>query len=277
MILPPPTKIPPSFPKKVTLPNFHCQITVPSDFEHISKVINHFNYLFQPVDIVGDRLDRLVLSLSEAANNALEHGNKFNQEKTTCISMRLCKNYLVIRVEDQGDGFNWRAIDMEKLPDVTKPNGRGLFLINKFMDKMIFNDKGNQVTMLKCLGKATSFQIQISTRGKMILARLLGVFDRENAKLFRTAWNSWISKGYIQVVVVLKNLEVLTNSGVRELLNLSRCLSEKGGGMRLCNTNDVINRSDCKAGPLKLFAEFDDTEGAIKEIKHFQTRPIPPR
>ena len=55
---------------------------------------------------------------------------------------------LVYVVNDQGPGF-----DPSTLPDPTDPSnlerigGRGLMLIRTFMDRVEFNDSGNQITM----------------------------------------------------------------------------------------------------------------------------------
>ena len=56
----------------------------------------------------------------------------------------------VFVVRDEGPGF-----DPNSLPDPTdpenllKPSGRGIMLIRTFMDAVSFNEKGNEVTMVK--------------------------------------------------------------------------------------------------------------------------------
>ena len=53
-------------------------------------------------------------------------------------------------IRDEGPGF-----DRSQLPDpsdpenLDRPSGRGIFLMNCFMDEIIFNDVGNEVTMIK--------------------------------------------------------------------------------------------------------------------------------
>jgi anti-sigma regulatory factor (Ser/Thr protein kinase) len=53
-------------------------------------------------------------------------------------------------IGDEGPGF-----DPTKLPDPTdptnleRPSGRGLLLMRTFMDEVIYNDAGNQVTLIK--------------------------------------------------------------------------------------------------------------------------------
>jgi anti-sigma regulatory factor (Ser/Thr protein kinase) len=53
-------------------------------------------------------------------------------------------------IQDEGPGF-----DPASLPDPTDPenldkvSGRGLLLMRTFMDEVSYNDRGNQVTMIK--------------------------------------------------------------------------------------------------------------------------------
>lgn len=57
-----------------------------------------------------------------------------------------------VTVEDEGPGF-----DPTKLPDPTDPanldrvSGRGLLLIQTFMDEVKFNDRGNRISLYKIL------------------------------------------------------------------------------------------------------------------------------
>ncbi len=53
-------------------------------------------------------------------------------------------------IRDEGSGF-----DRSELPDPTDPenllksSGRGVMLMQTFMDEVIFNDRGNEVTLIK--------------------------------------------------------------------------------------------------------------------------------
>ena len=90
------------------------------------------------------------LACEEAMINAIKFGNKSKSDKAVSIDWDVTDEAVVISVEDEGQGFNYRD-----LPDPTKPKnlikngGRGLFLIHKTMDKVEFNSKGNKITMTK--------------------------------------------------------------------------------------------------------------------------------
>jgi anti-sigma regulatory factor (Ser/Thr protein kinase) len=115
------------------------------------------------------------IALEEALRNALFHGNlEIRSEeregdgdvyRTLIESRRGSDTYrqrhLYVRakfspgeatftIQDDGPGF-----DPHSLPDPTDPenldkvSGRGLLLMRTFMDSVSYNDRGNQVTMVK--------------------------------------------------------------------------------------------------------------------------------
>jgi len=90
------------------------------------------------------------LALEEAVINAIKHGNQLDDTKRVTISFSVDDERAVVSVEDEGEGFR-----LEDVPDPTDEDylmatsGRGLALINAYMDEVRFNDRGNQITMIK--------------------------------------------------------------------------------------------------------------------------------
>lgn len=90
------------------------------------------------------------LAMEEALVNAIKHGNHFDATKRVRVECRLSPVSVVIRVSDDGDGF-----DPNTIPDPTdpqrldSPSGRGVMLMRSFMSRVEFNDKGNEVTLRK--------------------------------------------------------------------------------------------------------------------------------
>ncbi len=98
----------------------------------------------------GDRLRlNLRVSLSEALANAMLNGNQRDPDKRVRIEARLRPERIVVRVTDEGGGF-----DPTLIPDPTLPEhrlrgaGRGIFLIRNLMDAVEFNERGNAITMV---------------------------------------------------------------------------------------------------------------------------------
>ena len=95
---------------------------------------------------IGD-YDRfsLDLILREALNNAVLHGNKGDPDLVIFVSLMLVGNWFHIRIEDQGDGFDWtRLIQAEPNPE--EEHGRGLPIIMHYGEEVELNSKGNQIS-----------------------------------------------------------------------------------------------------------------------------------
>ena len=55
-------------------------------------------------------------------------------------------------IRDDGQGFDHTAVADPTSPEfLERPGGRGVFLMRAFMDEVIYNDKGNEVTLVKHL------------------------------------------------------------------------------------------------------------------------------
>ncbi|HWB64672.1 MAG TPA: ATP-binding protein [Chitinophagales bacterium] len=118
--------------------------------ENIAIVEKFIDDLRNEVNIGDDVYGNILISLTEAANNAIIHGNDSDESKQVEISYELDgrgKNLSFI-IKDQGPGF-----DYNNLPDPTAPenlektSGRGVFLMMQLADMVVFSDKGATVEM----------------------------------------------------------------------------------------------------------------------------------
>ena|SRR3989339_401880 len=124
-------------------------ITIPSDSSAvasvISKVLSALEGLFEQDDIFA-----VHLALEEALVNAINHGNKMDSQKQVVISYSVGQDMAEISVADQGNGFDPRHVpDPRCGENLYKAGGRGLFLIQSYMDEVDFNEKGNCIRMVK--------------------------------------------------------------------------------------------------------------------------------
>jgi len=90
------------------------------------------------------------LATEEALINAIKHGNKFDRSRKIRVSTDIDSQRVEITIADEGEGF-----DPASVPDPTadenleKPCGRGIMLMRAYMDEVIYNDKGNEVRMIR--------------------------------------------------------------------------------------------------------------------------------
>ena len=94
----------------------------------------------------------------EAISNAILHGSGGLVGKPVHVSYFVDAEKLWIRVQDQGAGFDITKVPDPRLPEnVDRPHGRGLFLMNFYMDKVQHGVPANVVTMVKlCSSKKFS-------------------------------------------------------------------------------------------------------------------------
>ncbi len=84
----------------------------------------------------------------ESLLNAVVHGNKYNTQKKVYIEFRIVTGLIVIRIRDEGIGFNYNNVpDPLNLENILKDFGRGITVLNTLADRVKFNEKGNEVTM----------------------------------------------------------------------------------------------------------------------------------
>ncbi len=90
------------------------------------------------------------LGLEEALSNAYKHGNKSDPNKTISAKWSVDEEKAVIWIADCGSGFNPNDVpDPRDDKNLEKPSGRGLLLIRAYMTEVSFNEKGNELRMMK--------------------------------------------------------------------------------------------------------------------------------
>lgn len=93
------------------------------------------------------------LAVEEAVVNAIKHGNGMDPDKKVRIGYTITAARFDIRIEDEGPGFNPGDVpDPTTAEGIERPCGRGLLLINGFMDEVKYHGRGNVVTMTKNRG-----------------------------------------------------------------------------------------------------------------------------
>jgi serine/threonine-protein kinase RsbW len=99
----------------------------------------------------GDR-DDIAISVTEAVNNAIVHGNDADPQKRVVIELLQENGEVRVSVQDEGRGF-----DLDEVPDPTipenlmKPFGRGIHIIQRLMDDVWIDrfKSGCRITMIK--------------------------------------------------------------------------------------------------------------------------------
>jgi len=125
-------------------------VVVESRPSAIGEVYRQILSKLQGNNFSEDDIFAVHLALEEAFINAVTHGNKMDPAKEVQIDYSVGSDKIEISIADQGEGF-----DPQQVPDprvgenLYKPDGRGLLLINSYMDVVKYNERGNRVYMVR--------------------------------------------------------------------------------------------------------------------------------
>lgn len=110
--------------------------------------------------------ERIGIAFREMLLNAIEHGGKFDPQQTIKVSCVVSAHALVYHIEDPGPGFS-----LENLPHAAISNpaddptqhiliraeqelragGFGIMITKDMVDELFYNEKGNEVLLIKHL------------------------------------------------------------------------------------------------------------------------------
>lgn len=123
-------------------------IEIKSDIQNLRVVEKMIDDLSLELDLSDEIYGNVLVAAMEATNNAIVHGNKSNPQKIVTVSIEKEEGLLMIKVGDQGPGF-----EFDNVPDPTAPenleriNGRGIFLMKRLSDDISFSDEGRIVEL----------------------------------------------------------------------------------------------------------------------------------
>jgi CheY-like chemotaxis protein len=153
-----------------------CRLELDNDTEMIPLLVAHFQEQVWRMGLCDHNSKiRIGVALEEALLNAIYHGNldlssdlrqdgsdRFYRlaqvrrtespykDRRVRMYARLDADSATFVIRDEGNGF-----DVSKLPDPTdpenllKPSGRGVLMIQLFMDEVRYNERGNEITMIR--------------------------------------------------------------------------------------------------------------------------------
>lgn len=147
-----------------------------NDAALVPDLVNHIQRLLTEVQQFNENtLLRIGIALNEAVINAIFHGNlelssklregdgrAFDElaakrrelepfaSRRVAVCARVSQTEAVVAVRDEGPGFDRSLVpDPRESSNLERLSGRGLFLIQTFLDEVRFNSCGNEITMVK--------------------------------------------------------------------------------------------------------------------------------
>lgn len=156
--------------------HYEAEFVLGTDPSLISSLVSHLQQMIRSLPL-GDETERLRvgIALYAALENALYHGSleigagtehddessrealiRQRCQEAPYVGRRVFVNVEISRtmaryvVRDEGPGFDHSTVPDANLPtNLESQSGRGLMLMQTFMDEVSFNDVGNEVTLVK--------------------------------------------------------------------------------------------------------------------------------
>ncbi|HEX5044078.1 MAG TPA: ATP-binding protein [Candidatus Polarisedimenticolaceae bacterium] len=130
-----------------------CQfnLVIPADARCIPAVVEGVMKIVREKRVDPGREADVEIALCEALANAVKHGCGGDPTKHVqcCVAIEGDGELLVV-VRDPGEGFDPQTLPSPVAePGIMKSSGRGVFLINQFMDEVRYEDGGRTLHMRK--------------------------------------------------------------------------------------------------------------------------------
>jgi len=121
-------------------------------------------------DVPVDERDLLMTAFREVLLNAMEHGAGFDPQKVIKVTAARTARAIVFHFLDPGDGFDHEdlrhaarsceATDVQSVTDHRaetglRPGGFGMLIVRQVVDELVYNEKGNEVLMIKHTDKGS--------------------------------------------------------------------------------------------------------------------------
>jgi anti-sigma regulatory factor (Ser/Thr protein kinase) len=126
-------------------------MTIPADPKALSEVTDGVMQVIRQMKLVPGKEFEVEIALREALANAIEHGCKGDRSKTIqcCVAADESGEVMIV-VRDPGPGFDAATVpDPRQESLLLRDGGRGIHLINEFMDEVRFADDGREIQMRK--------------------------------------------------------------------------------------------------------------------------------
>jgi serine/threonine-protein kinase RsbW len=126
------------------------EATIPSDFIAGRDVQKRILDDVAAAGYNAEATFAIKLALEEALINAIKHGNKLDPGKKVRVWAKVTPATCEIHVEDEGPGFDRKSVpDPTAEENIEKCSGRGILLMEAYMNSVAWDRGGRRVRMVK--------------------------------------------------------------------------------------------------------------------------------
>lgn len=132
------------------MPEPKVHVEVESRLENVELVQIAIETSLADLELSDDDAYQIGISIREAVANAMLHGNRGDASKLVRVELGIDNGDLLIRVRDQGAGFDEEGVPNPLEPEnLLRRNGRGILLMKQYMDQIEYTFQPDTGTLLE--------------------------------------------------------------------------------------------------------------------------------
>ena len=123
-------------------------VSFPSDLKNLRIAESLIDDVCRECHIHEDHYGNILIAVTEAVNNAIQHGNMEDASRSVKISIHQNGKELKFIIADDGEGFAFNNLPDPTAPEnIEKESGRGIFLMKSLADEVSFENNGAKVVL----------------------------------------------------------------------------------------------------------------------------------
>lgn len=129
----------------------HLDLNIPAVVQAIDPVVEKVMWVVEQMGCAEGKEYEVELSLREALANAVVHGcgKDPNKQVNFIVACDISRGMIIV-VQDPGKGFDPKQLKSPIVGEcLYSEHGRGIYLINHFMDEVRFEKGGTEIVMKK--------------------------------------------------------------------------------------------------------------------------------
>jgi serine/threonine-protein kinase RsbW len=124
------------------------KLSLSSNPDSITALETYLQEIIKEYRLCETKYPDILISLTEAVNNAIIHGNKNDQNKKVVVNCKSKQSGIYFSINDEGNGFDPASVpDPTSLDKIECCGGRGVYIINALADKVAYKNNGRTVEL----------------------------------------------------------------------------------------------------------------------------------
>ena len=172
----------------------------------------------------------------EAIQNAIDYGCGRDPERSAHVELRLDGETLILKVEDEGTGFDPETVLALERSRESGISGNGLSLIAGYSDRYHYENGGRTLVAEFILREATSMQ-ETKEQGRWAPS---GDIVAANAQSAKDELRGLVGSSSGEFLVDLAGVRMIDSKGLGILIATVNSLESAGRGMRVVGANEDL-------------------------------------